>query len=128
MRARVTRSGERECLFCGMLQACPPLHISDRSRQPACIKCDTPLFAPSDGSTLTLDIAHHHETVSQALDKFARALERAWSSHAWQLRLIVGSGAIREAVLGELYFMQSREVVLELREENRGALLIRIRQ
>lgn len=127
MRAKATISGERECLFCGMLQACPSLHISDRRQQPACIKCDTPLFDPSDGSTLTLDIAHHHETVSQALDKFERALERAWSSYARQLRLIVGGGAIREAVLGELYFMQSRAVVLDVREENRGSLLIRIR-
>lgn len=123
----MARHAERECLYCGMLQPAPSLLISERARQPQCIKCDAPLMDLHDGSTLTLDIAHHHETVAQALDKLDRALARAWQAYARSVRLIVGGGVIRDAVLAELYFMHSKGTVLEVHEENRGAVLVRIR-
>lgn len=107
-------------------QAAPD--ITDRAQDPACIKCDSPMFSLSDGSTVTVDIAHHHETVVKALEKFEHALNRVWKqSHAGNLRLIVGGGLIRDAVLAELFYKKSRGTVLDYSEENRGALLIRIR-
>lgn len=106
----------------------PALDIADRAREPVCIKCDSPLFSQSDGSTVTVDIAHQHETVARALDKFELALNRVWQqSCAENLRLVVGGGLIRDAVLAELFFKKSRGTVLDFSEENRGAVLIRIR-
>lgn len=103
--------------------------IRDRAAEQYCSKCDSPLLAQSDGSTLTRDIAHHRETIPQALEKFEQAVDQAWQGHAARIRLIVGNGAIRDAVLAELHFLQSRGVVLDHHEEggNRGAVLVRIR-
>lgn len=120
--------GRRECLVCGLQHQLAAPDIADRVREPVCIKCDSPLFSQSDGSTLTMDIAHQHETVARALDKFESALNQAWQhSYAENLRLIVGGGLIRDAVLAELFFKKSRGTVLDFSEENRGAVIIRIR-
>lgn len=121
---------ERECLDCGMLHQLPAPSIIDRKQHVACEKCDASLMEQGDGSTLTVDIAHQRETVNEALDKLDQALEQAWSDNTSQLRLIVGGGAIRDAVLGELYFRRSRGVVLDYTDgagARRGALMIRIR-
>lgn len=128
---RLTREGkisQRECLSCGMLHHQLAPDIADRERDPVCIKCDSPIFGLSDGSTVTVDIAHQRETVLQAIEKFEQNLNRVWKqTHAQNLRLIVGGGLIRDAVLAELFFKKSRGTVLDFSEENRGALLIRIR-
>jgi hypothetical protein len=120
-------SRTRECLVCGMLNLVSVPDINDRATVLVCAKCDSELMAQSDGSTLTMDIAHHHETVVQALDKFERALGKAWCSHAARLRLVVGGGLIRDAVLAELHFKRSQGVVLDFSEENRGSVLVNIR-
>ena len=122
------RPGNRECLFCGLLNRQVPGDIADRHLEPLCAKCDNPLWSQGDGSTLTVDIAHQRETVQQALVKFTDALNRCWQqSHASQLRLIVGGGLIREAVLGELFFLHSKGTILDFSEENRGAVLVQVR-
>ncbi|WP_139141433.1 hypothetical protein [Pseudohongiella acticola] len=118
----------RECLWCGMISTQIPGDIVDRHPEPVCSKCDSPLWSQSDGSTVTVDIAHQRETVSQALDKFSNALNSSWQfSHAEYLRLVVGGGLIRDAVLAELFFLRSKGTVLDFTEENRGAVLVRIR-
>ncbi len=123
------KSKARECLYCGLLHAQPTGAIADRHLEPFCAKCDSPLWSQSDGSTRTVDIAHQRETVSQALMKFHDALDRSWrQSHAENVRLIVGGGLIRDAVLGELHFMHSKATILDYLEENRGAVLVRIRK
>jgi hypothetical protein len=72
--------------------------------------------------------AYHRETVVQAVEKLELTLNRIWrQTHAQTLRLIVGGGLIRDAVLAELYFKKSRGTVLDFSEENRGSLIIRIR-
>ena len=118
----------RECLNCGMLHY---VHIipDERPVEQHCSKCDAPLFAQTDGSTFTADIAHQHETISEALRKFELTLAQGWQGYARQVRLIVGGGAIREAVLAELYFQKSKDRIIDYIEEggNRGAVLIRIR-
>ena len=121
-------ANNRECLFCGLLNTQSPGDITDRHLEPLCAKCDSPLWSQSDGSTVTVDIAHQHETVAQALAKFSDALQRSWRhTHAEHLRLVVGGGLIRDAVLGELYFLRSKRTILDYIEENRGAVLVRIR-
>ena len=125
---RGEKPSKRECLSCGMHHQQLAPDIADRVSAPLCIKCDAPLFSLSDGSTITVDIAHHHETVVQAVEKLELTLNRVWKqSHAQTLRLIVGGGLIRDAVLAELYFKKSRGTVLDFSEENRGSLIIRIR-
>jgi hypothetical protein len=120
---------ERECLHCGMLHLVSLPDFDERATEQFCDKCDSPLFQQSDGSTLTIDIAHHRETVAQALQKLESALTEGWHGYASQVRLIVGGGVIREAVLAELYFQQSKNRILNFIEEggNRGAVLVRIR-
>ena len=124
----MSETRHRECLNCGMLHQVRLLPDEPPVEQ-LCSKCDSPLFAQTDGSTLTVDIAHQRETVAQALDKFARALNRGRHSYARQVRLIVGGGAIRDAVLGELHYQRSTQQIIGFVEEggNRGALLVRIR-
>ncbi|MEX0740396.1 MAG: hypothetical protein WD071_13720 [Pseudohongiella sp.] len=107
----------------------PPGEITDRHLEPLCVKCDNPLWSQGDDSTLTADIAHQRETVQEALMKFEVALNRCWQqSYASQLRLIVGGGLIRDAVLGELFFLRSKGTVLDFSEENRGSILIQVRE
>ncbi len=112
-----------------MLHRVPISDIRERTIEQYCSKCDSPLLQQSDGSTLTVDIAHQRESVSQALDKFEAALDEAWQSHARQLRLVVGGGVIREEVLAELEFKRRQGTVLDFFEEapHRGAVLARIR-
>lgn len=94
-----------------------------------CIKCDSALFRQSDGSMLTVDIAHHRETVAQALAKMDHALNAAWQGYERGVRLVVGGGAIRDAVLGELTFQHRAGRILRFRQEspNRGAISVILR-
>lgn len=121
---------QRECLVCGMPADCGRLHLDDLPPRLQCLKCDSDLYAQSDGSCLTCDIAHQRETVAQALRKLDAALLRAWSGTARQLRLVVGGGAIRAEVLGQLQLYQQRGYLLDHAEEspNRGAILVEIRR
>lgn len=120
---------QRECLACGMPADCGRLHLDDLPPRLHCLKCDSDVFAQSDGSRLTCDIAHRHETVPQALRKLDSALLEAWRSTARDLRLVVGGGVIRREVLGQLHHYRSRGYLLDYAEEspNHGAVLVRIR-
>lgn len=94
-----------------------------------CPKCDANLYLQSDGSCLTRDIAHGHETVARALQKLEETLLAGWEGYCGSLRLIVGGGVIREQVLGHLHHCRLRGRLLDYREEapNKGALLVRLR-
>lgn len=119
---------KRQCLVCGLEHRLVPPSLLDRGREPLCVKCDSPLFSAGDGSQLTVDIAHQHETVKQALAKCELTLEQVWQTrHTSDVRLVVGGGLIRDAVLAELHFRKSQGTVLDVSEENRGALLVRLR-
>lgn len=120
---------QRECLVCGMPAVVNRLQLEDLPPQLICQKCDSNLYVQSDGSILTCDIAHQHETVSKALQKLEAALVDAWQSNCQQLRLIVGGGVIRRDVLGQLHYYQGNGYLLSYTEEspNRGAVLVRIR-
>lgn len=120
---------KRQCLVCGLEHRLVPHSVLDRAAEPVCIKCDSPLFSVGDGSTLMVDIAHQHETVKQALAKFETSLERMWQQgYACDLRLVVGGGLIRDAILAELYYRKGQGVVLDYTEENRGAVIIHLRE
>jgi uncharacterized protein YuzB (UPF0349 family) len=124
----IERAGHRQCLNCGMQHPVQPGSIIDRDRKQLCEKCDASLWDLSDGSIRTVDIAHHGETVSQALDKLYVALENTWKmSYAAEMRVIVGGGLIRDAVLAELHYRLQSGVILGLESESRGAVIIRIR-
>jgi predicted CXXCH cytochrome family protein len=119
---------KRQCLVCGLEHRVAAPSLLERTREPLCVKCDSPLFSVGDGSQLTVDIAHQHETVKQALAKFELTLERVWqTSHVSDVRLVVGGGLIRDAVLAELHFRKTQGTVPDFREENRGAVLVRLR-
>ena len=56
------------CLDCGM-------SVSETMRN--CPKCDNPLNLQHDGSTITVDIAHQGERVSEALQKMQTEIDLA---------------------------------------------------
>lgn len=120
---------ERDCLMCGMPHAVPRVDIRDRQQQPICDKCDSPLFEASDGSTEVVDIAHQHETVAEALSKFEEALQYCWSAqYTRQLRVITGGGRIRDALLADVNYLQHQGTILDVRSENRGAIVVTLRR
>lgn len=120
---------QRECLVCGMPAVVNRLQLDDLPPQQYCLKCDSDLYAQSDGSCLTCDIAHQHETIPLALQKLDAAIVAAWQANYQQLRLVVGGGSIRNEVLGQLRYYQASSYLLSYTEEspNRGAVLVRIR-
>lgn len=124
----MSASLRRQCLHCGFTLDIAPPELHDRRPAP-CPKCDSDLFAQSDGSVLTQDIAHAGETVPQALAKLERVLEEALAGYSREVRLITGGGLIREEALGQLTFLQREARILSFREEgrNRGAVLVRLR-
>jgi len=119
----------RQCLQCGMMLELPPPDLHERHAAP-CPKCDSDVWAQSDGSILTADIAHDGETVAQAMAKLDRALQDAMAAYCRALRLITGGGAIREEALGQLAFLVREGRILSCREEgrNRGAVLVQLRE
>lgn len=110
----------RECLDCGM-----QLHSSITT----CLKCDAVLNDQTDGSMITVDIAHHGERVHDAIRKLDQVLQSAEQGYTLAIRLIVGHGVIKEEVIGRL---QSRRRSGKIRNfdfdgNNQGVLLIFIR-
>ncbi len=105
------------CLDCGM-------HVSaDMSH---CPKCDNALNLQHDGSTITVDIAHNGERVREALYKMQQEIDIARRGVAKRIRLVVGSGLIRDEVLLALRDLKFRGDVLDFDSEvaNNGAVLI----
>ncbi len=94
-----------------------------------CPKCDNQLDEQTDGSTVTVDIAHHGEKVRDALRKLERDLKETKSGIAGNLRLVVGSGSIRDAVLARLADYERRGVIIQydLEGANAGAVLVRLK-
>lgn len=94
-----------------------------------CPKCDNRLDQQTDGSTTTIDIAHHGERVRDALRKLDAEIKLTKRGVAAHLRIVVGSGAIREAVLARLMDLEYRKVIIShgLEEGNAGAILVKLK-
>ncbi|PCI75616.1 MAG: hypothetical protein COB20_12520 [SAR86 cluster bacterium] len=108
------------CLVCGM-------HVSENTR--SCPKCDNALDLQHDGSTITVDIAHDGERVSEALRKMQSEIDSASKGVAMRIRLVVGSGLIRDEVLLALRDLKFRGDVRDFESEptNAGAVLVRLK-
>lgn len=112
---------DNECLNCGMT-------VSPHLRQ--CPKCDNRMHEQHDGSTQTIDIAHNHETVREANRKLDAALQNGRQGVIKYLRVVLGSGKIREDLLGRLAFMERRGDIVRYRLEtgNRGVVVIQLKR
>jgi hypothetical protein len=108
------------CLDCGM-------SVSETMRN--CPKCDNVLKLQHDGSTITVDIAHQGERVSEALRKMQSEVDLARNGVAMRIRLVVGSGLIRDEVLLALRDLEFRGDVMDFEPEpfNAGAVLVRLK-
>ena len=108
------------CLKCGM-------SVDETVR--CCPKCDNALNLQHDGSTITIDIAHHGERVSEALRKMQSEIDLARKGVVKCIRLVVGSGLIREEVLLVLRDLKFRGDVRDFEPEpfNAGAVLVRLK-
>lgn len=95
-----------------------------------CPKCDGELAQQTNGDVLTEDIAHHRETIREALAKLQRLMAEAERTRAAGLRLVVGTGLIREAVVAELATLKHRGEIRDFDQDgpNRGALRVVLRQ
>ena len=108
------------CLNCGMMVSEDIL---------SCPKCDNALNLQHDGSTITIDIAHNGERVSEALRKMQTEIDLARKGIAMRIRLVVGSGLIRDEVLHALGDLKFRGDVKDFESEptNSGAVLVRLK-
>ena len=95
-----------------------------------CPKCDNRLDEQTDGSTVTVDIAHNGERVREALDKLHACIKASKKDVIQNLRLVVGSGLIREEALLTLHALARRKVIVEFEQEpgNPGAILVRLKR
>ncbi|MEQ8407540.1 MAG: hypothetical protein RKH07_04615 [Gammaproteobacteria bacterium] len=111
---------QKTCLNCGM--------IVDQYVQ-HCPKCDNALDVQHDGSTITVDIAHQGERVHEALEKMQHEIDAARAGVAMNLRLVVGSGLIRNEVLLALRDSEFRGDIKSFAAEphNAGAVLVRLK-
>lgn len=111
----------RECLECGMRVPWVITH---------CPKCDAQLDLQTDGSVMHIDIAHNRETIKLAMRKLEDMLARARAGNTQAVRVVVGSGLIREEALRQLSWLQRSEQILDFGydETNTGAILISIRK
>ncbi|MFK7865258.1 MAG: hypothetical protein AB8B95_13650 [Pseudohongiellaceae bacterium] len=110
----------KDCLNCGMQL--------DASMN-YCPKCDNDLESQHDGSTVTIDIAHNGERLREAIDKMAREIECSKNLSAENLRLIVGTGMIRDEVLIRLRDFEFRGDIkgFQLELPNRGSVKVRLK-
>jgi hypothetical protein len=110
-----------DCMQCGMLLPQDVVH---------CPKCDDLLDAQSDGSIMTVDIAHDRETVRDAMSKLSQTLIEVDRARGAGARFIVGTGRIREAVSAELATHLYRKDILsfEFEGSNEGAILVLLRK
>jgi hypothetical protein len=108
------------CLECGMSVSLDMRH---------CPKCDNALDLQHDGTTITVDIAHNGERVSEALQKMQMEIALARKGVARNIRLVVGSGLIRDEVLLVLRDLEFRGDVKDFEPElfNAGAVLVRLK-
>ncbi len=111
---------QQTCLNCGM-------SVSDAI--PHCPKCDNDLSRQHDGSTLTVDIAHQGERVHEALAKMHGVIAQERGGVAQNVRLIVGSGPIRDEVLLVLRDLEFRGEVkgFETERSNAGSVVGRLK-
>ncbi len=108
------------CLNCGMQV---PIDIR------RCPKCDNQLDQQTDGSTVTVDIAHHGEKVRDALRKLQKHIKETKHGVAQNLKIIVGTGAIRDAALARIMDYERRRVIVthRLEGDNAGAILVKLK-
>lgn len=107
------------CLSCGM-------YVGEHTG--TCPKCDNELALQHDGSTVTVDIAHNGERVSDALVKMQEEIDHARKCFALRLRLIVGTGTIRDEVMLALRDLEFRGEIASFDAEGRnaGAVLVEL--
>ena len=105
------------CIECGMA-------IHSHARR--CPKCDNRLDLQTDGSTVTVDVAHQGERVRDAVQKLRTAVRETRSGVSRHLRVVVGTGVIREEVMLSLREMEHRNQIIRFRleDENSGAFLV----
>lgn len=74
--------------------ACPVCgYIPDSLAVTTCPKCDAKIYEARSATCLQFDIAHHGQTVEQALAQIDNALNRAILMRASRIRFVCGYGS-----------------------------------
>ena len=107
----------RRCLDCGFILA---------AADEFCPKCDSQIAGQTDGSTVTIDIAHSKQRIHEALEQLRAAVSMHERMSTQFLRVIVGGDRIRRAAMHELQQLRSRGLILQFGHEdkNRGAVIV----
>lgn len=119
----------RECFDCGLDVGVSQSDFKSPTDDQHCPKCDADLFAQSDGTLITRDIAHQRETVDRSIIKMDEVLQHVWEGTARGARLIVGGGLIRSEVLGQLQYYEDQGYIKSYMPEdpNHGAIVVYLR-
>ena len=120
---------KRQCLSCGMITAVSIPEFNSTRAPQYCSKCDDDLLQQTDMSILEEDIAHHRETIPEALRKLETLLNEAYAGYYSELYLVVGGGMIKHEILAQLYFYQEQGYIrsYEADKHNHGAVIVTIR-
>jgi len=95
-----------------------------------CPKCDAPLVGQTDGSTVTIDIAHREQRIHQAIEQLRSSVALHQRSTTQFLRVIVGGDRIRNAAMMELQSMQSQGRIVQFGQDdkNPGAMIVMLKR
>ena len=111
----------RRCVECSF-----PVTDSDT----VCPKCDARLVGQTDGSTVTIDIAHGKQRIHQAIEQLRSSVAIQQRNTTQFLRVIVGGDRIRKAALIELQSMQAHGLIEQFGQDdnNRGAMMVLLKR
>ncbi len=111
----------RCCLECSF-----PVAESDK----VCPKCDAPLAGQTDGSTVTIDIAHRKQRIPQAIEQLQSSVALHQRNTTQFLRVIVGGDRIRNAAMMELRSMQNQGLIVQFGQDDRnpGAMIVMLKR
>lgn len=88
------------------MKQCPECGMVIDITLTTCPKCDFNLRLINRDKTIMVDIAHHHETVEQAIEKLNDFITKAKDENYGHLKIIVGNGLIREEIKRLLPYYQ----------------------
>ena len=110
----------RECQECSFI-------VPDNTRY--CPKCDAELYEQNDGSRITLDIAHDGQNIDEAADLMRNAITTARRSLTKEIRLITGTGMIRDHIQQYLRGLKNAKKIKSFNYDgaNKGATIVRVK-
>ena len=107
----------KECLNCGF--------IPDRP-EPICPKCDSHLNLQTDKTWIRVDVAHHGETIDEAINTLRKTIIETRMGNSQGLNVVVGKGMIRDAAWACLKNLKDQRKIITFDFENKNDGMIKV--